>query len=1012
MADSVIIGRVAVRVVPDTKRFRRDTQRDLNRIEKALKLNVKVNVGIDKRQMQHVQDQLDDIDDNLKVDVGLDIQSGQLRRVQATLARLSRTRFVQLVPVVSKPAAAKAATVLAALSGGRAIAHIFEDISNVFKNLDKSLPLIGTMALAILNLGSVGITAASNLFALSSSLASIAGAALALPGILGALAIGTTITVIGFMDMKKVLPDVFEQFKQLRALISKDFWKGAKDGIRDLVKVSLPQLGTVAKEIGDFWGGLAKSLAKPFKAELPVMFKNLETSIIETTKHTDSFAGIITKLGKTGSEYLPRLAKFVGQIADGFDKWLNDTLGDGRLKAFIETGIQAMKDLGNVTKSLFGIFAGLGRAAKQAGGSTLAILADTLDRVNKVVNGPTFQAGMTKVFSAAHTAISALVNEAGPPLLDLFSSLAENLTVILPLAGQALGTLLGSIATALSNQAFMSGFTAFLAGLAAGLTALAPAAAPLGKALGALGGALGALAQTLGSSLGIAITALSQMLIDLLPAIRGIIPVLGAGLIALLQILAPVLVDVAKALAPVIVSLGPVFGDAITRLIPPLTIMATQLGTVLVDALRQIGPLLPQIVTAFVDFAIVVLPLVPAVLKLVAALLPFATQVLAYLVAGLPQVVEAFHGLVGALLPVVAAAVQLAQVLGPILVPVLKFLGSILIDTVVMAIKGVTNVIKGLTNFLAGTVQFWSDLLTGQWGKLWDDFLRILLGAWQLILGALQILLTVGIGKVVKLGFLGLKLIFKGGWDAIVAGAKLFMEMTRGNWLRFLGDLKAAPGGALNAIKGLFTRAWDNLLFSARYAWGQYVAIVKERIGGALAVVRGLPGQIKSALGNLGGTLVAAGKALIQGFIDGITRMIGSVKSTLQGLTSKLKDWKGPARTDAVLLQDAGQLVIEGFIKGLESKYDAVRKSLRGLSRDIAGTDMGTIDMQLSSSGKRVSAADFRPPTDGPGDGGSAGQEINFYGNVGWDPDEVAKQIATTQQDANTIAQLSTGVHF
>ncbi len=60
-------------------------------------------------------------------------------------------------------------------------------------------------------------------------------------------------------------------------------------------------------------------------------------------------------------------------------------------------------------------------------------------------------------------------------------------------------------------------------------------------------------------------------------------------------------------------------------------------------------------------------------------------------------------------------------------------------------------------------------------------------------------------------------------------------------------------------------------------------------------MVSELPGKALDALGNSDTKLLNAGKSLIQGFLDGITRLLGNVKTTLQDLTAKLTLWKGPA---------------------------------------------------------------------------------------------------------------------
>ena len=96
-----------------------------------------------------------------------------------------------------------------------------------------------------------------------------------------------------------------------------------------------------------------------------------------------------------------------------------------------------------------------------------------------------------------------------------------------------------------------------------------------------------------------------------------------------------------------------------------------------------------------------------------------------------------------------------------------------------------------------------------------------------------------------------------------------------------------------------------------------------------------MPGKIKDAVGNLGSTLLNAGKELIGGLIKGITSKFGDVKNTLGNLTGKLTSWKGPESLDRVILQKSGRLVIDGFITGLESRYDNVQSSLGGLTSSL-----------------------------------------------------------------------------
>lgn len=94
----------------------------------------------------------------------------------------------------------------------------------------------------------------------------------------------------------------------------------------------------------------------------------------------------------------------------------------------------------------------------------------------------------------------------------------------------------------------------------------------------------------------------------------------------------------------------------------------------------------------------------------------------------------------------------------------------------------------------------------------------------------------------------------------------------------------------------------------------------------------GLPQKILDAVGDLGKLLYNAGKAVLQGFLDGITSMFDSIKNKLGSLTSSLTSWKGPPSVDANILFNNGQLTIGGYIRGLESRYGDVQASLGGLT--------------------------------------------------------------------------------
>lgn len=885
---SQIIGKVAVRVLPDTSEFRQKAKVELEKIEKRLpKLKVqaifdtnglkrdiltklrelnaeikgkdaykvklgatvpKITVELDKSALKTVERELEHWKrkmDPIKLTVKPDLFNGAAAAISARLAILTRPRTVPIVPVLDSKAAAGVGTALAALSGARVLSDALDDVWDRLKNLDKAVPIIGSLAEAVAGLAGWGLTAASNLFALSASLAQIGGAGLALPGIFGGIAIGVGATVAVFKDFNKVLPGVKKQFAELQNQMSSTFWAKAKQPIRDMIDSLFPELSAGLKktssELGGFFANLADSLTGALNNDLSSMFDDLSESIKVASGGTDAFAGIIAKLGALGAGQLPRLAGFVVKIAKEFDRWLGKAAADGRLQGFVDTGIQALKDLGNVLAGTGRILAGLARAAQKAGGSTLGILADTLDDIQKTVNSPAFQKGLVKTLKAAHDMMSKIASGSGEQFKSLLVTISKLFQRIAPIVGNTLGTAFGAIFDGLNQPQVTNGITQMFRGLKQGVEALAPAMEPLGRMIGALGPLIGALAANLGPVLGAAITALEEP-----------------------------------------------FKTVVASLVP----LVNLLGPILVQAINLLAPLLVTIGEGIAEIAVAAQPLITKIGELIA-------------------------------------------LVAPVLVPVLQFLAGLIVDTVIFAISGMIDVVSGVIKVFSGVIDFFTSVFNGEWGKAWEAVKQIASGIWDLIKGAFKLFLVFGMGGIFRLGGKLLKGIWRKAWQGIKDVAEMLWSSIKGRFSAFMTELKNAPKSALTALKNLFKGVWGDIKAAAQLLWEQVPKAFRQGISKLVGFVKSIPGKILAVFTGAGDLLLNAGKAVIDGLVRGISSKIGAVKDKLTGLTKKLTSWKGPEATDKKLLYQAGVFVMEGFIKGLQSRFKKVKKVLEGLTGDI-----------------------------------------------------------------------------
>ncbi|WKU46740.1 hypothetical protein Q3V23_23240 [Streptomyces sp. VNUA116] len=1012
-----VIGRVAVRVLPDTDNFRREAQKTLDRVEQTLKLTVPTTVDMSGasreyleelrkinarnraadsrkirfhttiskdgmteavsralRQLQEKADQrkvkfkVDDVEvtgdvkleldrtsaDKVKHDlkdwaddisplmvkVKLDMANGQGAKISSRLQVLTRPRTVPIVPELDNAAVAKVGAALAALSGARVLNEMFEKLGRTLKNLDKSVPVIGSLALAVAGLAGWALTAASNLAALSASLAKIGAAGLLLPGLLGGMAVGLGTTIAAFKDFNKIVPEAKAALSSLQDTISENFWAKAAAPIKTMVDELLPEftagVAKTATQLGGFFGGLATSLQGALNPALAQMFTDLSSSINIATTGTGAFANIIAVLGKVGTSYLPQLAQWFVDISTRFSDFLSTTEADGRLKGWIDEGITNLQDLGRVLSNLGGIFAGISRAAEAAGGSSLGMMADTLERIHTTVDSPAFQTGLTSVFTSAHLAMSNLATQAGPEVKNLFVEIGQLATAVLPQIGSTIGTAIGAISSALAQPAVTEGVKSFFTGIQSAVSGLAPAMAPLGQALGALMQVVGAFAAMLGPLIAAALVPLATAFTALAPSITPIITLLGGTLTGVINQLAPILAQ----LVPIVgEALGTAF-QALSVILPPIAQLFAQVVAGVAPLVAQLvaglAPVLPVLAAAFATLITAAMPLVELFLRLLEAVIkPLIPVIQQIITECLPPLAEAFAQLVTAVMPLVQALVQVVGFLMPVLAPAITLIAKLLTDTVVTAINGVTNIVKGALDIIQGVVKIFGGIIHGDWSQIWQGIKQIGEGIWELIKGAFQLFMTVGLGRILKAGLA----LLRGAWDAAWGGIRMagvvIWDAIKGLFSGFGSTLVGLGRSMMSSVGGAFSAGWNavkSLTSSALSALGRAVS---SGISSAVGFVRQFPGMARSALGNLGSTLVGAGKALIQGLVNGIKSMVGSVKNTLTDLTSKIKDWKGPLPKDKVLLYEAGQVIIEGLVRGLRSRFDDVKKALGELTDAI-----------------------------------------------------------------------------
>lgn len=846
------VGKISIRVFPDTSKLRSELKTSLERIENKVKGKVNVEVELDRASLakmratlkalnevihlnaeadiRHAKEKLQELKEDLDVTVNADADTGA---ANASLMRLARDRIANIRVNLTGLTAAN--TALMALAGGNVLKKFGTGIKDLFTNFDTIAMRTATMGTALTSLLAVAGSAAGGLFTLGSSLAAMAPAALALPGIFAGVGVGVGVMVAALKDAGTYLGHFKEDFSAIQDSISGAFWERAAEPLQNLVQSVLPILSQRLTEIGSELGGVfaAVSNAAAEETSLKVLdgaLQNLRDSINIAGDGFGSFTAAMVRLTGVGSAYLPGLASAFNEMSYSFEAWINKNTDSGQIFAWIDSGLQQLKYLGSALGAVGGIFASIARAANAAGGGGLKALADNLQAINEVMKGPAFQGALTTFFAGAAAGTSALM----PGIKAIggaFETLAPTIAYAMETAGKTVSIALGGISSALSNPAFGAGIKALFAGILVAVDALAPAFTELGPVFGALASAIG------------------QMVSQLAPVIAQII----SGL-------APAFTQLVQAMEPVITALTSKLSGALEFLIPIIQNVITWVAGFM-EQFPGLSATILIVVAAVGLFIAAFIGIVTAVAPVVSALAPIVTA----LAAVLSVTAAVAAGWIAAGIAIVAAVIALVVAI----VANWDTIKEWTVSTWNAIVEAITAAWEWIVQAISTGLQAVSDFFTNGWAALvefvtttWENIGLAIQTAWENIV------------LFVQTGIQAVSDFFTNGWAALVE---------------------------------FVTTTWENIGLAIQLAWTFITAAVSAGIAAVVQFFIDLPQTLYD--------LVVNGMALVlAGMILGITWLVQTVTEGIENIkTFFVEGWAFITETARATWEAIPQLIAAGW---------------------------------------------------------------------------------------------------
>jgi phage-related protein len=227
---------------------------------------------------------------------------------------------------------------------------------------------------------------------------------------------------------------------------------------------------------------------------------------------------------------------------------------------------------------------------------------------------------------------------------------------------------------------------------------------------------------------------------------------------------------------------------------------------------------------------------------------------------------------------------------------------------------------------------------------VWPYIVKVIHLAVTVIRGYVTTYFTI-IRAVITTVWNAIRTVITAVWREIVTVVRTYITIVRTVITTVFNTVRAVVSTVWNAIRGVINGAVSTVVNTilginrvvgiVRDAFNQARSAVGNAVSGVIGFVRGLPGQVVGALGNIGRTLYDKGSDLISGFINGIRDMAGRIVGVIKD--SILDKIPGPIKgflrvsSPSRLMADIGVNIGEGLVVGIEASGEMVARAMTRL---------------------------------------------------------------------------------
>lgn len=285
--------------------------------------------------------------------------------------------------------------------------------------------------------------------------------------------------------------------------------------------------------------------------------------------------------------------------------------------------------------------------------------------------------------------------------------------------------------------------------------------------------------------------------------------------------------------------------------------------------------------------------------------------------------------------------------------------------------NGIVTIASGIWELVKaavlGPILILLDLLTANWSQMASDAQMI----WSSIVSAVGQIVS-GLVQVVSSYINGLANLLSSIWNSIASVTSSIWNGIASFVSSVWNGIVSHASNAAQSVKNAVINAWNALPGIASGIWNSLKSAVSNILSSMIGAVASLGASIASSLlgawsgltGMVSGIwngvksainaaihidLGAAGRAIMNSFLGGLTSAWGAVKNFIGGIANWIREHKGPISYDRKLLIPAGGAIMGGLNDGLSKGFTGVMSNVSSMAGNIANAVGGSADYRINA---------------------------------------------------------------